>query len=85
MNVYLWNTRIVISDAAQNLNSATIMNTLEGLGINKMYTSPYHSKSNGIIERVFRTIKDMLYSTIKTYGLDWIDALPIVEIGLRSA
>lgn len=27
----------------------------------------------------------MLYATMQSYGLDWIDALPIVEMGLRSA
>ena len=76
---------ILVSDGAYNLNSTMINDLTNEFGINKVSTSPYHPQSNGIIERDFRTIKDMIFATIDSYGGDWVTALPLVEIGLRSA
>ena len=76
---------ILVSDAASNLNSSLIEDLLGEYGILKVCTSPYHPQSNGIIERYFRTIKDMIYATVNGYGVDWVDALPFVEVGLREA
>ena len=33
----------------------------------------------------FRTVKDMIYATVNSYGGDWVSALPYVEIGMRSS
>jgi len=52
--------------------------------INKTKTAPYHPQADGVIERLFRTVKDMMYSTVRTYKRDWVTLLPIVEMGLRS-
>ena len=76
---------IVVSDSAYNLNSSLLNDMLDEYGIQKVSTSPYHSQSNGIIERTFRTVKDMVFSTINQYGIDWVEALPLVEIGIRSS
>ena len=76
---------ILVSDGAYNLNSAMINDLFDEFGIHKVTSSPYHPQSNGIIERDFRTIKDMIFATVDSYGGDWVSALPMVEIGLRSA
>ena len=76
---------ILVSDGAYNLNSALINDLCDEFGIIKVSTSPYHPESNGIIERDFRTVKDMIFATVDSYGGDWVSALPMVEIGLRSA
>ena len=76
---------ILVSDGAYNLNSSILHDLLDEFGIFKVSTSPYHPQSNGIIERDFRTIKDMIFATVESYGGDWVSALPMVEIGLRCA
>ena len=76
---------ILVSDGAYNLNSALINDLCDEFGIFKVSTSPYHPESNGIIERDFRTVKDMIYATINSYGGDWVSALPYVEMGMRSS
>jgi len=76
---------VLVTDGAYNLNSTLINDLCDEFGIMKVSTSPYHPQSNGIIERSFRTIKDMIFATVDSYGGDWVSALPMVEIGLRSA
>ena len=51
---------IVVSDSACNLNSHILADLFDEYGIKKVSTSPYRPQSNGIIERMFRTIKDMI-------------------------
>jgi transposase InsO family protein len=54
-------------------------------GVIKSKTAPYYPQSDGLVERQFRTVKDMLYATSKTYNRDWAEVIPLVEIGLRSS
>lgn len=49
----------------------------------KSRSSPYYPQGDGIIERLFRTAKDMIYATCKSRGKDWVDILPTVEMALR--
>ena len=79
------NPEMLVSDGACNLNSSLINDLCDEFGIVKVSTSPYHPQSNGIIERDFRTVKDMIYATVNSYGGDWVSALPYVEIGMRSS
>jgi hypothetical protein len=52
--------------------------------IQKTRTAPYYPQSDGLVERLFRTIKDMLFATVKTSGREWKEVLPMIEMGLRS-
>lgn len=52
--------------------------------IQKTKTAPYYPKSDGLVERLFKTIKDMLYSCMKSFQKEWVDVIPFVELGLRS-
>lgn len=41
------------------------------LQINKTRTTPFHPRSDGMIERMNKTIQDMLSKYIKTNQRDW--------------
>ena len=73
----------IISDGGTNLNSQLMGSFYEFFRVKKTTSSPYHPQTNGIIERSFRTVKDMIYATCCECGIDWLDALPHVEMGLR--
>jgi len=55
------------------------------LNIHKTKTAPYYPQADGVIERLFRTVKDMIYATVKSHRRDWYSTLPIIELGLRSS
>ena len=76
--------KFLISDNAANLSSSLITEFCSKYQIQKVNCSPYYPQGNGIIERLFRTAKDMIYATSKQRGIDWIDSLPYIEMGLRS-
>ncbi|XP_066904701.1 uncharacterized protein [Halyomorpha halys] len=51
-------------------------------GIQRNRTTAYHSQSNGCMERVHKTLKASLMSTLNLSG--WTSTLPTVLLGLRS-
>ena len=74
----------IISDGASNLNSKLMNEFCKIFGVEKKKVSPYYPQANGIIEREFRTVKDMVYASSKTSGKDWPETIPHIEMGLRA-
>ena len=73
----------VTSDRGPQFTSAlwTALNTL--LGVQHHRTTAYHPQANGIIERLHRQLKSALKARL--VGPAWMDELPLVLLGLRSA
>ena len=53
------------------------------LGIQLNCTTSYHPQANGMVERMRRQLKASLMATMNTE--DWIDHLPFVFLGMRTA
>lgn len=75
----------IITDNGSNFVSAEFKSFCATHGIKKSESSPYHPQTMGIVERQFRTIKDMISATTKQNGCDWFSAIPKVEMGLRAS
>ena len=74
---------VIHSDRGTEFENRVIHELCAIFGIRKSKSSPYYPSGNGIVERLFRTTKDMLYSTMKATGKNWTDVLPTVEMALR--
>ena len=55
------------------------------LGIEKTRTTPYHPKSDGMVERFNRALEAMLSAYVSDHQRDWDSHLPYVMMAYRSA
>jgi transposase InsO family protein len=77
--------QIIHTDRGSNFESELFKEQCKILGIQKTRTSPYYPQSDGLVERLFRTIKPMISATVQSHRVSWCQALPIVEMGIRSS
>jgi len=66
------------SDMGAQFESKLIHEICKLLQINKTHTTPYHPQSDGLVERLNRTIQSMLATTITESGGEWEEHLPKV-------
>ena len=52
--------------------------------IEKTRTTPYHPQSDGMVERMNRTIQDMLAKYVAEHQRDWDVHLPMIMMAYRS-
>ena len=64
------------SDNATNFTARQVEELCEALQILNIYVTPYHSKSNGAIERTFRTFHDLINKYHHTRQTEWDDYVP---------
>ncbi|XP_029670938.1 uncharacterized protein LOC115240109, partial [Formica exsecta] len=73
----------VASAFFDNWFESALFNALTNTVVSKrIHTTPYHPASNGIIERWHRTLKASLMCHS---GTPWLDIVPTVLLGLRTA
>ena len=73
----------VTADRGSQFTSDVWQQALTKLGIKPAYTTAYHPQSNGMVERFHRSLKNSLRCLATTHN--WIEALPWVLLGLRTA
>ena len=74
----------VITDQGRQFNSTLWRDMAALLGITPVLTTSYHPQSNGMIERVHRTLKERLMSRSSGCSSSWMAHLPLVLLGLRT-
>ena len=58
---------------------------MQGLQDEKMFSAPCHQQANGLIERLFKTIKPMLVITANQRNKGWDEVIPTVELVVQAA
>ena len=71
-------------DRGTNFTSCLMQEVSKRLGIERLFTSPYHSQSNGMLERWHSTMKAMLRKSGKG-RTEWDLLLPTVCFAYREA
>ena len=72
------------SDRGTEFENEVIRDLCTLFNIRKSKSSPYYPKGNSMIERTFKTVKDMLYASMRSCGRNWTEVIPAVEMALRS-
>ena len=82
---YFGMPRSIHSDGAAYFTSNEFRMFCDKHNVLKTTSTPYYAQSNGLIERLFKTVKPLLYATVESHNTDWDDALPRIEMGLRAS
>ena len=73
------------TDQGRNFESDLFQQFLRRLEINKTRTTSFHPQSNAVIERMNRTLLNMLAKCIDQNQSDWSSLLPFVLMAYRSS
>jgi transposase InsO family protein len=75
----------IISDQGTELDNYLVHNLCSKLHISKIRTSAYQPSTNGVAERVHKTLNSMIGRVIGENHSHWTDHLPFVIAAYRSA
>ena len=73
------------TDQGRNFESMLVQELCRLLGIAKTRTTPYHSQSDDMIERLNRTLLNMLSISVQDKERDWDLHLPSVMLAYRTS
>ncbi|GFY76775.1 integrase catalytic domain-containing protein [Trichonephila inaurata madagascariensis] len=71
---------IITTDQGGQFLSRLLYSLKQMLGIQRIRTTPYHPSSDGMIECLHRTLKQV----IRCHDTKWTESLPVVLLGLRA-
>lgn len=74
----------LLTDQGRNFVSSLMKEICKNLGIKKIQTTPYHPQSNGMVERLHRTLTDSLSHFVRRDGRDWHKWVKYVVMAYRS-
>ena len=74
----------MLTDEGTNFTSALLRALYRLIGIKALRTSPYHPKTDGLVERFNRTLKAMLRKVLNGEKRDWDHLLPYVLFAYRE-
>lgn len=75
----------LLTDQGRNFVSSFFTTVCSLLGIRKIQTTPYHPQTNGLLERLHKTIADMISHYVASDGKNWDEVVPYALMAYRSA
>lgn len=76
---------IIVSDLGREFENQTLSEICRLMGIRKLRTTSYKPSSNGIAERVHRTLNSALAKVVCESQKDWCERLPYVMAAYRAS
>ena len=74
----------ILSDLGSSFNSKLFQSVCKQCNIRKIYSTPYHPQTQGIVERFNRTLLDMISTTVGPTK-DWDLILPFLQFAYNSS
>ena len=75
----------ILTDNAKSFQADIFKTLTELCHISHVFSPPYHQQANGLIERLFGTVKPLIKIAREQYKEDWNRGLTHIEMALRSA
>ena len=75
--------RSMVTDRGRQFTSSMWQEVCNMIGTTHELTSAYHPQANGMVERFHRQLKTCLKA--KAYNERWLQALPLIMLGIRTA
>ena len=72
------------SDQGTNFGSKVVLEVCRLFGIHKTRTTPYHPRSDGFIERSFRTLGRCLKAACRETKQEWDELVPLILMSYRA-
>ena len=73
------------SDQGTNFGSKVVLEVCRLFGIHKTRTTPYHPRSDGFIERSFRTLGRCLKAACRETKQEWDELVPLILMSYRAS
>ena len=77
--------RVLLTDRGPNFVSAMLKAITRHWGIDRSFTTAYHPQTNGMVERLNRTLVQMLASYTSPGQTDWDEFLPYILFAYRTS
>ena len=71
----------IVTDRGRQFESTLWRDLMQFLGSKRVRTTSFHPQTNGMVERFHRQLK----AALKIHPNSWMDTLPLVMLGIRSA
>ena len=75
----------LLSDQGPQFKGEVLQILSKGLGIQQIFTSPYHPQTNGLTERMNRTIKQVISSFVDPVHKNWDQILPFAVHSYKTS
>ena len=72
------------SDQGTDFGSKVVLEVCRLFGIHKTRTTPYHPRSDGFIERSFRTLGQCLKAACRETKQEWDELVPLILMSYRA-
>lgn len=72
------------SDRGPHFVAQTLQNIIEALGIKWRLHTPWHPQSSGRVERMNKTLKNVLTKLIEETKMNWLKCLPLSLLRIRT-
>ena len=75
---------ILRSDNGVEFTASLVSEMKQLLGIQGVHGTAYHPQSQGMVERIHRTLNESLRTTAKDYPGEWEERIPFIRFGLNN-